>query len=448
MRTYLLFLLVLCLTIISCEKESDTIKIPYETRKTNEFVYSEMKYAYLWSDKIPDLNINSFSDPTDLFNKILYKKIDKWSIITDDFPALVNRFKGISTSFGSVIHIAPFSNSQKLFGVVMYVYDDSPAYNSGLRRGDLVLKIDDQEITENNYRELFGKETYTLTLGTINNGVISENGKKLNMTRREINENPILHHSIISKNGTKVGYLMYDSFIHRFDEELKSVFANFKQGGVTELILDLRYNPGGEDVSAQLLGNLIAPSSAVGKYFFKSVYNANLTDFYAKNKDIAVLHHADGLKFEHVSQGLDLKRVFILTSKISASSSELVINGLRAVMNVYMIGQTTHGKCTGMRGIPDDLENPKWGMFPVIVKASNNEGITDYYSGFEPNEKVSESLPLAPFGDETDPLISAAIRQILGESVMAPTLKTGKTEFEKISVIGGKPEIFENILMN
>ena len=448
MRITLLFLFALCVMVISCDHDDDTIKSSTEIEKTNEFVYEAMKYFYLWNDKIPNKDISAYTDPKKLFDDILYKRIDRWSIITDDFPGLIKRFEGINKSFGSVIFAWNPLGKQNVFGVVMYVYKDSPAYNAGLKRGDIIIKVDGQTPTTENYQYMFSKESYTVTLGLLTDKEIVDSGKSLSMAREVINEYPILHNEVMDYNGTKIGYLVYDSFIHRFDEDLKTVFADFQENNVTELIIDLRYNSGGDDVSAQLLANLIAPKSAVGKYFFKSVYNDKLTEYYAQNKKVAEERHADGLKFEDVSEGLALNRVFILTSDMSASASELVINGLEPVMNVYTIGDTTHGKCTGMTGIPDDEDNPKWGIFPVIVKASNSEGVTDYYDGLIPDKQEEEKLPLFLFGDKKDPFIAAALSQISGIPSTAPTLKTGGFKFGKLSIIGGKPDICKNILMH
>ncbi len=453
MKNLFLPFIVFCLICISCSKDeiknTGSEKEVLSSVDIQEFVYSTMKEVYLWNDKIPNLTLGNFKKVENLFESICYRNVDKWSFITDDYTKTLNMFKGITTSFGHVLTLGKFSNSSNVFAIVLYVYRNSPASDAGLKRGDIIIKVDGETPTIDNYQELFGRIGYTLTMGEFIDGGIRETIEEKVLFQREIDEHPIIHKQIFG--GTKTAYLMYSSFINRFNEDLKEVFAEFKTQGVEELILDLRYNGGGDDISATMLASLIAPQLAVskGKYFFKSVYNNNFTEYFKNNIDKARERNALGMKFKNYDESLNLKRVFILTTKGTASASELVINGLKPVMDVCVIGDTTHGKCTGMTGIADDDKNPQWGIFPVIVKAANSNGVTDYFNGLFPDILVDDTFPFAPLGSIKDPLIKAALAEINSEPMNTlPIIKTERLNMEVIGTVGDKPRVCKNLILN
>lgn len=456
MKNIFLYLLAFCLLVVSCKKDDDK---PANNSKytTQEFVYGAMQEVYLWNDHIPTLDPNSYSEPANLFEAIRYKsniyeQVDQWSFLTDDFIGVLNMFQGITTSFGHRLYLTLVEEgSPQVVALVLYVYENTPASEAGLKRGDMIYKVDGQNITLDNYKSLLGKNSYNLTWKVAVDGIPGQTDKSGSLTKREINEDPIINSQVIE--GTNVGYLMYDSFIHGYDDDLKAVFADFKSQGVSDLILDLRYNSGGDDVSATLLASLIAPkASTTGKYFFESVYNDNFEAYYEENPDAAEKNHAKGMKFESHDECLELDRVYILTTDGTASASELVINGLEPVMeNVYVVGDTTHGKCTGMSGFPDDEDNPEWGIFPVIVKASNSAGVTDYYNGLNPDVIVDDYPPFYPFGSKEDAFIKTVLDHINGvpftDPAAAASLKVAKKKFKKIGTVGDKPDICKNLLL-
>ncbi len=79
-------------------------------------------------------------------------------------------------------------------------------------------------------------------------------------------EDPIFIARVIDQGTQKVGYLMYNSFLSQFDEELNGAFADFRAQGVTNLVLDLRYNGGGSVNTAIILGSLISGNPITDVY--------------------------------------------------------------------------------------------------------------------------------------------------------------------------------------
>jgi C-terminal processing protease CtpA/Prc len=122
-----------------------------------------------------------------------------------------------------------------------------------------------------------------------------------------------------------------------------------------------------------------------------------------------------------------MTKIYILTSKSTASASELVINGLKPFMTVEQIGDVTTGKNVGSVTLYDsptfgkEKRNPnhRYAMQPIVLKIVNAAGFGDYQSGLVPTYTQKESVfNLGVLGSSTEPLLSTAISQITGISRM------------------------------
>jgi hypothetical protein len=120
--------------------------------------------------------------------------------------------------------------------------------------------------------------------------------------------------------------------------EVREAFAYFKKAGVKKLILDLRYNGGGDGDASQLLADYLAPASANGEVYCKRSHNA-----YLKSKG-----WDEESKVERNDTSLELDHLYIITSSSTASASEVILNGMKPLMNVTQVGDTTYGKPNGM----------------------------------------------------------------------------------------------------
>jgi carboxyl-terminal processing protease len=122
-------------------------------------------------------------------------------------------------------------------------------------------------------------------------------------------------------------------------------------------------------------------------------------------------------------------RVYILTGPRTASASELIINGLKPFMDVYLIGDVTIGKNVGSITIYDENDDSNtWGMQPIITKIFNSNGQSDYTAGFTPQELDEDnSIHLYPLGDTRERLLSRAIATITGNQLPARMEKSEKT---------------------
>lgn len=448
----MVLLLILGIITISGCKKNDGINIPLEN-EINEFIWEGMRTYYYWVSEVPDLAdgrfttfdelhtfLNEYSTPESLFADFKVEK-DRFSFLVDDYNKLDNALQGISNSFGYEFRLVKIGESKRIFGYVQYVISESPAENVGLKRGDLFDAVDGIDLTEDNFEELlFGRDSYTLSMGEFvsREEGLERNGTSISISAVELTENPVYLTKTFDLNGVKAGYLVYNQFVRTRHSELNEAIGLLKSEGVSELILDLRYNPGGSIATAQALGSMLYSNGTsdvvFGEYFFNdlltSAFSANGNDpnFYFLDE----LPIYDGMNNSPVGSEeinrLNLSRIFILTSSGTASASELLLVGLRPYLPVTVIGTTTVGKNVGSVTLYDssvkrytekkDLNpNHKYAIQPIISQLANSVGFTEYNNGIEPDVEISELDFLGeiePLGSESEPLLQEALSIISG----------------------------------
>jgi C-terminal processing protease CtpA/Prc len=426
----LLFILSISAFFFACKKETEVDS----NIAANQWIHEVMSSVYLWNDKMPSLaNTNTYANPTDYFYTLLheFKTTDRFSWIDESYANLQNQLNGISTILGIKFNEFYTDNTKtsRAF-VIAYVLKGSPAEKAGLKRGDIILKVDDQTITNSNYTNILSNQTLKLGLADFTNGAFVSNGKSVTVTKVELQTNPILADMIIAWSGKKVGYLAYSQFIgyvkdtltgkeYNFDDSVRALFGRFKAAGVNELVLDFRYNGGGYVTSSDLITNLTVKDAAarVGKLMNKKVYNTDYTAYLQKKDGASAFETL--FKSEPNNLGT-LNRVFVLTAKNTASASELVINNLKPFMEVILIGENTYGKNVGSRTYADNRW--KFGLQPIIFLIKNSIGESNYGtgSGFTPNYILKDSvLPYKALGNPGETYLNVAL-SIIGGAVYQP----------------------------
>ena len=204
--------------------------------------------------------------------------------------------------------------------------------------------------------------------------------------------------SVYTISTKKIGYLVFNSFLGdqtEISNEFSRVFTRFATYGVNDVVVDLRYNGGGYVSLAEKLSNYLAPSTASGVMMTQK-YN----DKYAAQYNVITNFNKAG--------SVSLPRVLFIVSPSTASASELVINNLKAVSDVKLIGRDhTYGKPVGFFAIPVG----DWYIFPVSFKTVNKNGSSDYYSGFTPDAIIADGLD-KNWGDITETSLASAIKYI------------------------------------
>lgn len=397
-----------------------------------------------------NIDPNRQPDPREYFHKLVYKQDDRWSIITDDYDGLVNRLRGISKTYGHEYKLFKKRDSKQVYGIVEYVMKDSPAKLKGIERGDIFNRINGVLLdTLNYYHLLFANEGYAIGFADLVDGEVVSNDDEVFVTPIVMQEDPILLDTTYFVEGKKIGYLVYNRFLSPFDEDLNSVFAKFKMNGVSDLVLDLRYNPGGSTSTATLLASLIAPSDIVSnkEVFAKYIWN-DILDQYWRDKEGDESENLI-LRFVDAAQNINLSQLYVIVSGSSASASELIINGLNPYMDVILIGETTHGKYTASITIHDEEKSFNWAIQPIVLKTANINDETDYKDGMIPDYLVEDDY-FSALGSLDEARLAHTISLITGIPV-DPVARRGINELIPQSIpmmSGGIANREDNIVLD
>ena len=417
------------------------------------FMWQAMNLWYFWQGDVGVLSDTHFSnnqdytnfleatpDPEDFFFDVLLFEEDRFSFLNENYSDLVNNLSGVSRSNGLEFDLNLFDDEFNVFGYVMYVLPNSDASTKTIERGDIFTRVDGQQLTVNNYRELlFGENsTYTLGLADIVGDQIVDNDTEVTLTKIENQvEDPILVAETLDINGTKIAYLMYNRFLSSFNAQLNDAFGKFVQDGATELVLDMRYNPGGSVNTSRLLASMIYGTNTSEVYIrqrwnskIQSQFSsAQLEDYFASSFKI----NPDDDESVSVNT-MNLQKIYVLATGNSASASELVMNGLAPYVEIVHIGSTTRGKNEFSITLVDDPENSfpflysssressinpnnSWGIQPLVGRNENSAGFYDYTDGLPPDIILEEDLAnLGVLGDPNEPFLARAIEEITGIS--------------------------------
>jgi len=459
------------LGLISCSDDNGIKDVPPTTEtpseptneyaEINDFVWSGMNEIYLWQDNVPDLANDRFasqeeynaylqasSAPKDFFESLIYDRqhTDFFSWIVDDYVELENQFQGISTSNGVDFGLSLYaSGSSDVFGYVRLILNDSDASGKNIKRGDFFIAVDGNPLTTDNYRELLFSDnsTYSLTLAKVEGNTLVPTGEIVELVKSEFTENPIYNVNVIEEGGKKIGYLHYTYFNGSFESELNAAFLTLKNEGVTDLVLDLRYNPGGAaDVSTSLASMITGQFK--GEVIKNTVWNNKWQSFWEAEDPESIVEVFDdktsGLYSNEVINSLNFNSIYIIGTGGTASASESLISGLKPYIDVTLIGELTYGKYTGSTTLYDSESvfssegaNPDhtYAIQPIIYKFSNKLGDSPK-GGIEPDIFLPEDIAnYGVIGESSEPLLRAAINDILGVSAKLPDSKT--FEHEKIT---------------
>lgn len=454
---------VVPMSLVSCSDKDDdappakepyTDPVPY----AGFFAYSVLNDVYLWKDEIApsmkDWMVNE--DPIEKVNKVRYKdasgkEVDKWTMMTDDYEGFTSSVSGVTTTYGYDFQLYYKDDEKKnLVAVITYTYPDSPARKAGMKRGDAIFTVNGSDITIDNYADLL------LYSPRAEFELLNEKGDgfyKVSMNPVNMYLNPVLVSKVFESEGKKVGYLLYTNFTLESCAELVDVCKKFKQEGVKELILDLRYNGGGYVITENLLASMLAPEQVVkSKSVFETeIWNKDYMDYYAKQGDDLKTYFQTKFQFtdnkgkkhsystDEANMGLD--RIIALVSRNTASASESILVGLKPYINILVIGEQTHGKyCTGWMleatdwygDIEKNLKEKKrifskeypeyaqwrtyaknWGIYVMINRFADRDGYNPCMpDGMIPDiDKTDDPLEPYELGDDREVLLRAALME-------------------------------------
>jgi carboxyl-terminal processing protease len=420
----------------ACDPKEDPVPDP-SGLGVKSAIFESMSEWYLWNEELPSVaDYSKFDSNEELLEAIKFKPLDRFSYLTTQ-EEFNNSFVGKNAGHGFGY---AFGGDGKLY--ISFVFEESPAGKDGWKRGWEITHINGKPISE--YQTSGG--AYDFKLGEPDPGVTNTFTFKLpdgktatrSNVKAEYQSNSVLEKKIFDLNGKKVGYWAYQSFKATAglspaqSKEVKTSMEFFQNSGIQDLIIDLRYNGGGSvAVAEQIVNNLIQASNS-GKLMYVNKYN-KLKSSLASNRNFAKIG------------SINLNRVIFITSRGSASASELVINILDAYLDVVLIGDNTYGKPVGsfpLSPYNKVLRNNNVELVPITFAIANAEGKADYFEGFPADFAVGDS-PQYPWGDERDLRVAAALNFIQDGNVSGRMLNTYyKPKWEMIDDFKGLRQEF------
>lgn len=408
------------------EEEEEEIVIEDENVSINKWMFDYLKTHYLWNDAVknitPDYSLENGEFLLDVLNKVAAQndvnhddgywqdgeRIEFYSYLVR-YPLSTRGLYPTATGTGiEVLHIVQFGGQQpgedlNYTFVVSAITPGSPAEIAGLKRGDLILKVDGMEMVntrtlEEGWMKLMepsDASEVTVTIGDLNTG----EEKDISIPINEYDDDPIWAKKIIhTESGKKVGYFCYGSFNSYYDDAMIAAFREFRNENVDDVILDLRYNTGGYVLASTVLGTLIAGEAHKGELYATSKYNNDRENEPAETYRIGESNfYPEDEEYDYqpietaLESSLSLPHVYVLSSAYTASASELVINGLRGIgIDVRLIGGTTNGKNVGMEAITEVFGEYEYLFAPITFYLVNKEGFNDYGNGFTPDVELAD----------------------------------------------------------
>ena len=374
----------------------------------NIFVRDVLDEYYYWYRELPRLNVSNYPSPEAYLDAARYRPLDEsFSYITS--RAANEAFYGDSqfVGFGFSTQTSPTELR------VLQVFPDSPASEAGLARGARIVEIDGRAVSELIATGEIGGAFGASEIGVARTIVFrtrTGEERRASIVKRLVTIPTVSLTRTFDVNGRRVGYIFFRNFVEPSFDALSQAFGALGEAGATDLILDVRYNGGGLVDVAVHLGSLIGGVVTEGRVFATFEHND-------KNAPLN-----ETLRFESKPNALTLPRLFVITTRGSASASELLINSLRSHIPVTVIGDPTYGKPVGQYGFPfcDKV------FAPVAFKLVNADGQGDYFGGIPPDCVAADDAD-HDLGTAEEASLREALTVIRTGSCSVPPTATGQS---------------------
>ena len=416
MRKRIHFLIYSCLALMgllsSCGE--DRSGEYYALIATKTWIYEVMQENYLFYEDIPaEEKLDFFKKPAEFLASAASSRDQKNGYVFSHVDSVSSRATSTYPCFGMEAALVSSNYGGGNALRILYIQPDSPAEEAGLKRGDWIIAIDNKKISKSDYSTYITQPTkaYSFTLGKYNPYPEEVEDPEFNYIEfdtlgtiqmpapRYVEEKDVLKTGIVSSGNRKAFYLLYNEFDENTDL-LKEVLSQMSGQQFDDVILDLRYNPGGYVSTSQLLSTALAPATAIGQPFLYMTYNDKINKTETLNFDASLLPGGTNLSYQNL---------YVITSENTASASEIVINCLKPYMEgrLFQVGMPTYGKNVAQQLFTDEGA-PGIELWLTTTYLSNAQGYYDYFTNrLLPDFEIEENYEsdLGELGSDTDPLM-------------------------------------------
>ena len=271
-----------------CKKENNNSGNTTAEDKIKDSAWSYAKDLYLWNINLPsDFNARTYADPDAIMKALrpystepgFSDPVDRWSFAIkkkewDDLSS------GISGDFGLGIFFMSDNDLR-----VSYVEPASPAAAAGIQRSWRIVSVNNNATVNTD-----DATVSRITDAVFNSSSTSFTFKKpdgtdvdIALTAKTYQEEPIILDSVYINGGNKTGYFVYNSFlgnIGNIKNRLTNIFNTFSAVGVTDMVIDLRYNGGGYVELQNELANYLVPAAGNNSVMLKEKFNDNYSSLF------------------------------------------------------------------------------------------------------------------------------------------------------------------------
>jgi len=372
---------------------------------------------YLWYNEIPtNFTMSQFTDPVAYFEKLMSPVHDKdmyhFTYPSAEWDKLTN--SGIELGYG-ITWSSAGPTAPRNWRVAI-VEPGSPADAAGLRRGDQLTIVDGVDFvnaSDGSQVDKINAGLFPETAGATHSFTFKRGGVDLavSMPAKDVVATAVKNTRVIDTPTGRVGYLSFETHNAVAERQLIESMTTLRNAGVTDLVIDLRYNGGGLLGVAGELAYMVAGPSTENKVFSRLQYNDKIERSQApeiirfQSKPYGFGTGVNAVDKTQSLPYLGLSKVTVLTTAGTCSASESIINGLRGVdVQVNVIGAATCGKPYGFTPVP----NCGTTYFSVEFQGVNAKGFGDYAGGIAPTCSVADDLS-HDLGDANEAMLATAL---------------------------------------
>lgn len=415
---FVLLLILPVLLLTSCGQDRSGEYYALIGPKT--WMYETMQQYYLFYEDLPaEEELNFFNKPETFLQAVVSDRDQKSGSVFSHIDSVnVSRVTSTYPTFGLEGSLIRNANGDYVVHI-LYVYPDSPASEAGLKRNDWVVSVNDRALNTSNFETFFQRPSASCRYRVATEKDGRPDTSYIDMPAPRIIEQPsVFTYKTVTAGSKRAFYILYNGFETADEESLKAAFNEAAAQSPSDIILDLRYNPGGYVSTAQLLSTILAPQGAMGQPWLTMVFN-DKTDPQTQTYtfDANLLQGVTNLTYDHL---------YVITTSNTASASEIIINTLRPYLGdkLVQVGTATFGKNVAQSLFTNEAY-PQLEFWLTTSYVSNSEGYYDYYTnGLQPDYAATEdpSAYLGEFGTASDSLMVPVLYHL--EHGTFPTTET------------------------